>query len=88
MLSDLRESGAIEQDADKVFFLYRPEYYDLTMNEMGESTMRIVELILAKNRSGKLAKILFKVDPLFTTFVPDDEVNGIFTFDEDRMAEF
>jgi replicative DNA helicase len=88
MLSDLRESGAIEQDADKVFFLYRPEYYDLTMNEMGESTKRIVELILAKNRSGKLAKIIFKVDPLFTTFVPDDEVNGIFTFDEDRMAEF
>jgi replicative DNA helicase len=88
MLSDLRESGAIEQDADKVFFLYRPEYYGLTVDEMGESTKRQVELILAKNRNGKLANILFKVDPLFTTFVPDDEVNGIFTFDEDRMAEF
>lgn len=54
-LSDLRESGAIEQDADMVMFLYRPEYHDITANEMGESTKGYTELSIAKHRNGKLA---------------------------------
>ena len=54
-LSDLRESGAIEQDADVVMFLYRPEYYDVEVNESGESTHGLTEVTLAKNRHGKLA---------------------------------
>lgn len=54
-LSDLRESGAIEQDADMVMFLYRPEYYDIESDGMGESTRNLVELVIAKNRSGQLA---------------------------------
>lgn len=54
-LSDLRESGAIEQDADMVMFLYRPEYYNVTENELGESTQGLTELSIAKHRSGKLA---------------------------------
>jgi replicative DNA helicase len=52
MLSDLRESGSIEQDADSVLFLYRPEYYGIDYTENNESTMGLCEVIFAKNRSG------------------------------------
>lgn len=52
ILSDLRESGAIEQDADIVSFLYRPEYYGLTQNEDGESNLGVGEIIVAKHRNG------------------------------------
>lgn len=52
ILSDLRESGSIEQDADKVIFLYRPEYYGYTEDEQGRSTAGICEAIFAKNRNG------------------------------------
>ncbi len=53
MLSDLRESGSIEQDADMVLFLYRPEYYGITEDEEGRPTGGMAEVIIAKNRSGK-----------------------------------
>lgn len=52
MLSDLRDSGSIEQDADIVTFLYRPEYYGILTDEGGESTAGVALLIIAKNRSG------------------------------------
>jgi replicative DNA helicase len=52
-LSDLRESGAIEQDADQVLFMYRPEYYQILEDEEGESLKGIVEIIYGKNRDGK-----------------------------------
>jgi replicative DNA helicase len=51
-LSDLRESGSIEQDADRVMFLYRPEYYGFMETSNGESTEGITEIIYAKNRNG------------------------------------
>lgn len=51
-LSDLRESGAIEQDADIVLFLHRPEYYGVTQYEDGSSTAGEAELIFAKHRNG------------------------------------
>ncbi|MGB8194926.1 MAG: replicative DNA helicase [Chitinophagaceae bacterium] len=56
-LSDLRESGAIEQDADMVMFLYRPEYYDITSNEMGESNRGETHVRIAKHRNGSLETI-------------------------------
>ena len=49
MLSDLRESGSIEQDADMVLFLYRPEYYGLTEDENGLATQGVGEVIIAKH---------------------------------------
>jgi len=57
ILSDLRESGAIEQDADIVQFLYRPEYYGLTQNEDGQSTEGLAYNIVAKHRNGSTGDI-------------------------------
>lgn len=54
MLSDLRESGAIEQDADMVVFLFRPEYYKITVYEDGMPTHGVMEILIAKNRNGSL----------------------------------
>ena len=51
-LSDLRESGSLEQDADAVVFLYRPEYYGVTADEAGASTAGQCEVIFAKHRNG------------------------------------
>ncbi|MEZ4847620.1 MAG: DnaB-like helicase C-terminal domain-containing protein [Bacteroidia bacterium] len=47
VLSDLRESGSIEQDADMVMFLYRPEYYGFETDDEGNSTLGMAELIIA-----------------------------------------
>ena len=63
MLSDLRESGAIEQDADIVLFIYRDDYY----NEDSEKR-NIAECIVAKNRHGETGKVELKWLPEFTSF--------------------
>lgn len=52
MLSDLRDSGGIEQNADMVGFLYRAEYYGISEDENGESTLGKAELLIAKHRNG------------------------------------
>ena len=54
VLSDLRESGAIEQDADIVLFIHRPEYYGIAATEDGTSTANLAEIIVAKHRNGAL----------------------------------
>jgi replicative DNA helicase len=65
-LSDLRESGAIEQDADIVAFIYRPEYYGVTTDDNGSSLEGVGQLIIAKNRDGGLKDILFRYNESLT----------------------
>jgi len=68
ILSDLRESGAIEQDADLVLFIYRPEYYGLHELEDGSSTRRLAELIIAKHRNGPTGEVKLKFVDTFARF--------------------
>ena len=60
MLSDLRESGSIEQDADVVEFLYRPAYYGIMTDQEGNGLENVMEVIIAKNRQGALDNIVLK----------------------------
>ena len=57
VLSDLRESGSIEQDADIVMFLYRPEYYGFETDDEGNSTLGLAELIISKQRNGPTGNV-------------------------------
>ena len=71
MLSDLRESGSIEQDADIVLFIYRDDYY----NSEGENH-NAAELIVAKNRHGETGKIELQWMGQFTAFMPQENRHG------------
>ena len=71
-LSDLRESGAIEQDADMVMFLYRPDYYDVTTNEMGESNKGETYVKVAKHRNGSLETIKLKAELHIQRFIEEE----------------
>ena len=72
-LSDLRESGEIEQAADVVVLLYRPEYYGLYENEAGESTMGLAEIIFAKGRNIGVGQVNLKFIPDLTKFEDYEE---------------
>ena len=75
-LSDLRESGAIEQDADMVCFIYRPEYYGLDVFEDDTPSRGMAEIYIAKNRHGSVAQPRIKFIGHFAKFVDVDYVEG------------
>lgn len=80
-LSDLRESGSIEQDADMVMFLYRPEYYNLNENKDGESLKDSAEIIIAKHRNGPTGSVPLRFNKNFGRFY---DSTGLY----DEMQEF
>jgi len=73
VLSDLRESGAIEQDADMVIFIHRPNYYGINQDADGTDISDIGKLIIAKFRNGTPDDIKFKHNKTLTRFVGEGE---------------
>jgi len=72
-LSDLRESGAIEQDADMVLFVHRPEYYHIYQDENGRNLRGMAQIIIAKHRKGATGDVLLNFRGQFTRFEnPED----------------
>ncbi len=76
-LSDLRESGAIEQDADIVAFIYRPEYYQIYEDENGQSLKGVAEIIVAKHRNGAVDTVKLRFTDKYARFSDLDD----FSFD-------
>lgn len=74
-LSDLRESGAIEQDADMVCFIHRPEYYKIFTSSDGEDLRGMAEIIIAKHRNGSVGDVRLRFIGQYTRFQnPEDDM--------------
>ena len=80
-LSDLRESGAIEQDADLVLFIYRPDMAGITVDENGNSTEGMAEIIIAKHRNGRVGSENLLFISQFAKFI--EPSGGVTTFETD-----
>lgn len=76
-LSDLRESGAIEQDADMVLFVHRPEYYHIYQDEKGNDLHGMAQIIIAKHRKGATGDVLLNFRGEFTRFQDPDKSFGV-----------
>ena len=88
-LSDLRESGAIEQDADLVAFIHRPEYYGLMTDEDGTPTQGMAEIIVAKHRNGAVDTIKLRFRKEQAKFMDYDDISGDgFSMDSSMNSEF
>ena len=96
-LSDLRESGAIEQDADMVIFIHRPEYYHLYKDENGNDLKGKAVIIIAKHRNGAVGDVLLTFKGQYARFenpndeasvpLPGEEFNSISQVNIDSMTE-
>jgi replicative DNA helicase len=90
-LADLRESGAIEQDADMVCFIHRPEYYKIFEDDKGNSLIGMAEIIVAKHRNGRTGDLRLRFKNELAKFVNLDEdvqeyVSGI-SSEEESMPD-
>ncbi len=76
-LSDLRESGSIEQDADLVLFVHRPDYYHIFHDDQGRNLQGMAQLIIAKHRKGATGDVFLKFIPQYTKFlsIEDPQLN-------------
>lgn len=77
-LSDLRESGAIEQDADMVCFIHRPEYYKIYEDEKGNDLRGLAEIIIAKHRNGAVGDVRLRFRGEYTRFCNQDDDTATF----------
>lgn len=75
-LSDLRESGAIEQDADMVMFVHRPEYYHIFQDDKGRDLHGMAQIIIAKHRKGATGDVLLTFKGEFTRFQNPENEKG------------
>ena len=87
-LSDLRESGSIEQDADIVSFIYRPEYYQITEDEEGNSLKSVAEIIVAKHRNGATDSVKLRFTEEYARFsdLGDPNFNALPDFNDPNQG--
>lgn len=85
--SDLRDSGAIEEEADKVIGVYRPEYYGFEFDCEGNSTKNLMELMVLKNRLGRLGNITIRHADNFSHFTTFSGHESALEFNPSRMDE-
>lgn len=72
-LSDLNEGSSLKHDADRIIFINRPEYYDLTEGGQGNSIANVIEVIIAKNKIGFLGEVYLKRNKNFTSILNKSE---------------
>lgn len=86
-LSDLRESGSIEQDADMVLFIYRPEYYQLELFEDNTPAAGLAEIMFAKNRHGSTSNVRIQFKSQLTKFCDKgDDLESSFSSPSDGIS--
>ena len=86
-LSDLRESGSIEQDADMVMFIYRPEYYGITVDEANNSVIGKAEIIIAKHRSGSTGLVPLRFIDKLAKFTDWDSFESMDNVQYNNLAQ-
>jgi replicative DNA helicase len=85
-LSDLRESGAIEQDADMVCFIHRPEYYKIMQDQHGRDMRGVAEIIIAKHRNGEVKDVRLKFVGEYARFANFGESAPMPTADDEGIV--